>query len=296
VKRESVREFIDRLTKAAGGLPDGLDSGIEVAICDGRDLQFIDRVDVSTWTTVPENGPLDSYVLVRPHVHPGQSPGPRAWGAAAHADEELRRLTDSDGDLSAAPGEAPMWHSLFVPQIPVLEKILRTVLVYATILILFRVVGKRDLAAFNTFDFVVIFLLSNVVQNAIIGSDNSLLGGVIGAVTLVAVNSIVNRLLAGSDRAARIVEGTATTIIEDGRFLVHALRRLSLRPEEVEHAIRMQNGDGVSEVAEGRMEPTGQLIVTLKPEDQSASKGDIAHLNARLDAIEAALAVLTSTR
>jgi uncharacterized membrane protein YcaP (DUF421 family) len=189
-----------------------------------------------------------------------------------------------------------MWHSLFVLQIPVLEKILRTVLVYATILILFRVVGKRDLAAFNTFDFVVIFLLSNVVQNAIIGSDNSLLGGVIGAVTLVAVNSIVNRLLAGSDRAARIVEGTATTIIEDGRFLVHALRRLSLRPEEVEHAIRMQNGDGVSEVAEGRMEPTGQLIVTLKPEDQSASKGDIAHLNARLDAIEAALAVLTSTR
>jgi uncharacterized membrane protein YcaP (DUF421 family) len=55
----------------------------------------------------------------------------------------------------------------------------------------------------------------------------------------------------------------------------------------------MQNGDDVSEVAEGWMEPTGQLIVTLKPEDQSASKGDIAHLNARLDAIEAALAVLT---
>jgi uncharacterized membrane protein YcaP (DUF421 family) len=189
-----------------------------------------------------------------------------------------------------------MWHSLFVLQIPVLEKVLRTVLVYATIVVLFRLVGKRDLAAFNTFDFVVIFLLSNVVQNAIIGSDNSLAGGVIGAVTLVGVNAVLNRLVAVSGRAARMLSGTPTTVIEDGRFIAGALRRLSLRPEEVEHAIRMQNGDDVSEVAEGWMEPTGQLIVTLKPEDRSASKGDIAQLNARLDAIEAALAVLTSTR
>ena len=188
-----------------------------------------------------------------------------------------------------------MWHSLFVPQIPVLEKILRTVLVYATIVILFRVVGKRDLAVFNTFDFVVIFLLSNVVQNAIIGSDNSVLGGIIGAVTLVAINAVLNRWLAASGRAARVLEGTPTTIIEDGRFIPRALRRLSLRSEEVEHAIRMQNGDDVSEVGEGRMEPTGQLVVTLKPEEQAASKGDIAHLAARLDAIEATLAALAST-
>jgi uncharacterized membrane protein YcaP (DUF421 family) len=186
-----------------------------------------------------------------------------------------------------------MWHSLFVLQIPVLEKVLRTVLVYATIVVLFRLVGKRDLAAFNTFDFVVIFLLSNVVQNAIIGSDNSLIGGIIGAVTLVAVNAALNRLLAVSSRAVRLLEGTPTTIVEDGRFIAGSLRRLSLRPEEVEHAIRMQSGDDLSEVGEATMEPTGQLIVTLKPEDQSASKGDIAHLNARLDAIEAALAVLT---
>ena len=102
-----------------------------------------------------------------------------------------------------------MWHSMFVVQIPVLEKILRTVLVYATILILFRLTGKRDLATFNMFDFVVMFLLSNVVQNAIIGSDSSLSGGMIGAVTLVAVNAVLNRLITASDRAARILEGKA---------------------------------------------------------------------------------------
>jgi hypothetical protein len=96
VERESVREFIQRLTNAAGDLPDGLDSTVELAICDGRDLQFISRVDVSVWTTVPENGPLQSYVLIRPHDHPGESRSPRTQGAAAHADEELRWLTEHD--------------------------------------------------------------------------------------------------------------------------------------------------------------------------------------------------------
>ena len=189
-----------------------------------------------------------------------------------------------------------MWHSMFVVQIPVLEKILRTVFVYAAIVILFRVFGKRDLAVLNTFDFVVIFLLSNVVQNAVIGSDNSVLGGVIGAVTLVVVNSAVNRWLAVSPRATRVLEGTATTVIEDGRFIQRALRRLSLRPEELEHAVRMQNGDGVSEVGTGLIEPTGQLVLTLKPGEQNASKDDIAQLNARLDTVDAALALLASAK
>ena len=187
-----------------------------------------------------------------------------------------------------------MWQSMFAVQIPILEKILRTVLVYATMVLLFRLVGKRDLAVLNTFNFVVIFLLSNVVQNAIIGSDNSLLGGVIGAATLVGINNLVNRWLARSARAARVLEGVPTTVIEDGKFIPRALRRLSLRPEEVEHAVRVQNGDDVTEIGTGRMEPSGQLVLTLKPGEQSADKDDMTRLNARLDAIDAALAVLAA--
>lgn len=185
---------------------------------------------------------------------------------------------------------------MFIVQVPILEKILRTILVYATLVILFRLAGKRDLAVLNTFDFVVIFLLSNVVQNAIIGNDNSLLGGVIGAATLVGINAVVHRWLAISTRATHILEGTPTTLIEDGRFIPRALRRLSLRPEEIEHAVRMQNGDDVSEIGTGRIEPTGQLILTLKPGEQNASKDDITQLNARLDAIDATLAVLGSAK
>lgn len=125
-----------------------------------------------------------------------------------------------------------MWHDMLEIQIPVAEKVLRTVVVYVVIVALFRFSGKRSLANLNTFDFVVIFLLSNVVQNAIIGRDDSLLGGVIGAVTLVVVNALLNRWLAADVRAAHIVEGTSTTVIQDGSILERASKRLALRSSE----------------------------------------------------------------
>jgi hypothetical protein len=107
-----------------------------------------------------------------------------------------------------------MWDDIFDLHIPVAEKVIRILLVYILILTLFRFTGKRGLASLNAFDFVVIFLLSNVVQNAIIGNDQSVTGGVIGAVTLVAVNAALNRWLAVDERAARVIEGTPTTVIE----------------------------------------------------------------------------------
>jgi uncharacterized membrane protein YcaP (DUF421 family) len=185
---------------------------------------------------------------------------------------------------------------MFVLQVPVLEKILRTIAVYATIVVLFRLAGKRDLATLNVFDFVVLFLLSNVVQNAIIGNDSTLLGGIIGAATLVTVNAGLNRWMAVSDRASRLLEGTSTTIIEDGRVLPAAARRLSLRPADLEHAVRMQNGDNIGEIAAGQMEPNGQLVLTLKTEEQSATKGDVDTLSRRLEGIEAALQALAAAR
>jgi uncharacterized membrane protein YcaP (DUF421 family) len=189
-----------------------------------------------------------------------------------------------------------VWHSMFAVQVPIAEKILRTILVYATILILFRLTGKRDLATLNMFDFVLLFLLSNVVQNAIIGNDTSLLGGIIGAVTLVAVNAALNRWLSVSDRAARVLEGKPTIIIKDGRFLPGAGRRLGLRPADLDKAIRVQNGDDIKEIATGVMEPNGQLVLTLKEAEQSASKGDIAGLSAQLKAMQASLELLSASR
>ncbi len=187
-----------------------------------------------------------------------------------------------------------MWHDMLTIQIPVVEKLIRTILVYALIVVIFRLVGKRDLAGMTTFDFVVIFLLSNVVQNAVIGSDNSLLGGVVGAVALVGTNELLNHLAVRYERVSRILHGTSTVVIRDGRPMTENLRRLGIHPQQLEHAIRMQNGDDMAEIAIGELAETGQLVLTLKPEEQSADKDDIAALNRRLDAIDALLVSLAA--
>lgn len=179
-----------------------------------------------------------------------------------------------------------MWHSMFAEQIPLAEKILRTVIVYGLLGVLFRLTGKRGLATMNTFDFIVIFLLSNVVQNAVIGNDTSLIGGIIGAVTLVAVNTAVNRLIAASTTVARIFDGHATTVISDGHVIDRALRRLGLRRSEVDLTVRLQNGDDVAAVDRGSLEPGGQLVLTLKAGEQGATKSDVAELTSRLGRIE----------
>jgi uncharacterized membrane protein YcaP (DUF421 family) len=182
--------------------------------------------------------------------------------------------------------EAAVWHDMFVEQIPLFEKVFRTVAVYALIAVLFRLTGKRGLANLNTFDFIVVFLLSNIVQNAVIGADNSLIGGVIGAVTLVVLNGALNQLLARSTKAARIFEGMPTLVIRDGHVIGAAIRKLGLRRTEIEHAVRLQNADSVGQIQRGTLNSDGQLLLTLKENEQSATKADIAALTAQLARIE----------
>ncbi len=182
-----------------------------------------------------------------------------------------------------------MWQDLFIVQVSIAEKIIRTIAVYALIVVIFRIAGKRAIASMNTMDFVVMFLLSNVVQNAIIGPDNSFLGGAIGAVTLVAVNSLVDRLAYYSPRIRHLIEGHATDVIRKGETDKRALRRLGLRPAELDHAVRVQNGNEVSEIWKGTLEASGQLVVSLREKDRGATEGDIAELRATLARIEALL-------
>ncbi|MFF1405835.1 DUF421 domain-containing protein [Streptomyces sp. NPDC058294] len=182
-----------------------------------------------------------------------------------------------------------MWHDMMTMGIPVAEKILRTLLVYLVILVLFRLTGKRGLASMNTLDLVVIFLLSNVVQNAVIGEDQSLLGGAIGATTLVTVNALLNRWLAVDEHAARLLEGSATTIIRDGSVETSAMRRLGLRLGEVGQAVRMQTGGSISGVERGSLEPDGRFLIVEMPSERHATRGDIHRLEQRFAALEDAV-------
>lgn len=167
--------------------------------------------------------------------------------------------------------------------VPVAEKVLRTVAVYGFILILLRVAGRRDLAQLSTFDLVVVLLLSNVVQNAVIGPDNSLIGGLLGAAVLVVVNEVWSRSVGRSATLVRAVEGSPVTLVSDGHYLQGALRRSGIRAVDLEQSLHMQGADGVGEVATATLNPRGSLVVELKREDQNASRGDLDELRRHLD-------------
>jgi uncharacterized membrane protein YcaP (DUF421 family) len=172
---------------------------------------------------------------------------------------------------------------LFTIGIPLLEKVARTVAVYGGLLVLLRLGGKRDLAQLNTFDLVVLLLLSNVVQNAIIGADNSLIGGLIGAAVLVAVNAVVVRVASRTDTLENLFEGTPTTVVRDGRIDQAVVRRLGLRDSEVITALRRQGASTLAEVSEASLEPGGAIVVTLRPEAENATKGDVDRIERKLD-------------
>jgi uncharacterized membrane protein YcaP (DUF421 family) len=178
-----------------------------------------------------------------------------------------------------------MWNDLMHLQVPLTDKLIRTIAVYALIALILRFVGKRDLAQLNSFDLVVMLLLSNVVQNAIIGPDNSLLGGAIGAITLVATDAVVVRAMRSSDRLARLMEGTPTVLAKDGHWFDGALRAQGLRRADVDAALRRQNANGIEDVASLSLEPGGAIVTTLLPEAQTATRADIARLEAKLDAL-----------
>src|SRR3974390_2867417 len=117
---------------------------------------------------------------------------------------------------------------MFQLPLPFVEKLLRPVVVYLVLVLLLRLFGKRELAQLNPFDLVVLLSLSNTVQNAIIGDDNSVTGGVIGAFSLLAINWIVVRFLFHAPKLNRVLEGRATILIRDGHIDSKALEREAL--------------------------------------------------------------------
>src|SRR5947209_12908784 len=133
-----------------------------------------------------------------------------------------------------------LWTDMFSLGLPVAEKMLRPVIVYFFLIAGLRIAGKRELAQLNPFDLVVLLTLSNTVQNAIIGEDNTVTGGLIGATTLLAVNYIVVRFLYSHERLDRAVTGAADVLIENGRVKTERLRRELITIPELEAAAHRQ--------------------------------------------------------
>ena len=157
-----------------------------------------------------------------------------------------------------------MWGDIFTIGAPVVEKILRPALVYVFLVVALRVFGKRELAQLNPFDLVVLLSLSNTVQNAIIGNDNSLTGGLIGALGLLVINYLVVRFLFGHRRLDEILEGKPTTLIESGRVNQKALAKELLTTSELMTVLHRQGFQHVKEVEHCVLEPGGTFDVKGK--------------------------------
>ena len=159
-----------------------------------------------------------------------------------------------------------MWRDMFVLGIPLLEKILRPVIVYAFLVVGLRLAGKRELVLLNPFDLVVLLTLSNTVQNAIIGDDNTVLGGIIGATSLLVTNFFVVRFLYRHRELDRVVEGKADVLIENGKVRTQHLKTELITMAQLEAAARKQGFSSVSEVQQGILEPGGTLtFIGKKP-------------------------------
>jgi uncharacterized membrane protein YcaP (DUF421 family) len=175
------------------------------------------------------------------------------------------------------------WLHVIVPAVPVLEKVVRTVLVYAFIVIGIRVFGKRELAQLNPFDFVVLIMLSNTVQNAVIGEDNSVIGGLIGALTLLTVNYLVVRFLFGHRRLDQLLAGEPTVLVKHGKVIQSALAKELVTESELLSVLHRQGFGNLGEVERCVLEPGGVFAVEGKEPRQSIRQHK--EVMARLDAL-----------
>lgn len=180
---------------------------------------------------------------------------------------------------------------MFHLHVPLLEKIIRPFIVYTCLIVLLRIFGKRELAQLNPFDLIVLLSLSNTVQNALIGDDNSVTGGIIGALSLLTINYLVVRLIFTSPKVERVIEGTDKVLIRGGKIDEEALKSELLTRESLLSAIRKQNFDNFEDVKLCTLEPNGSFSIEgMKP---SHEESDYTALMDKLNAIEQQIADLS---
>jgi uncharacterized membrane protein YcaP (DUF421 family) len=146
----------------------------------------------------------------------------------------------------------------------ILEIILRSSVVYAVLIVIFRIAGKRHVAQLSIIDFILILLVSNAVQNAMVGEDTTLGGGIIAALTLVILNVILTKLTVKNKTISKIVEGVPKILIRDGKLLSKVLEHENLTKEEVEEGIRKAGLPNYDDVGLAILETDGSISVIGK--------------------------------
>ena len=179
-------------------------------------------------------------------------------------------------------------HDMFFLGLPVAEKILRPIVVYVFLIVGLRLACKRELAQLNPFDLVVLLTISNTVQNAIIGDDNSITGGLVGAATLLLVNHVVVRYLYGHERLDRLVEGDPDVLIENGVVKLDRLKKELITIIELQSAAHKQGFGSLDEIDRAILDPGGSIYFSAKKPSPDTARHE--ELVVRLDRISAQLA------
>jgi uncharacterized membrane protein YcaP (DUF421 family) len=154
-----------------------------------------------------------------------------------------------------------MVSDLWIPNISIVEKIVRPIVVYSFLLIALRLGGKRELGQLTGFDLVVLLMLSNAVQNAIIGNDDSVTGGLIGATTVLVTNYLVVRLAHRYPRIERLVEGRPRLLLLDGQILDQNLAEELISKDEFRTVLRRQGFEDLAEIKAAILETSGSITV-----------------------------------
>lgn len=174
-----------------------------------------------------------------------------------------------------------MWIDMFALDLPVLEKIVRAVIIYLFLILGFRLAGKRELAQLNAMDLVVLLLISNTVQNSIIGEDNSVTGGVIGAATLLIANYLTVRFLFAHPRFDRLIEGSPTVLMSEGHLNREAMQKELVTRTELQVAAHRQGFGSLSEVEQAILESSG--VISFIGKDPSPTEAMREQIVAKLD-------------
>lgn len=146
----------------------------------------------------------------------------------------------------------------------ILDVVLRSSVVYGLLIVVFRLAGKRHVAQLSLIDFILILLVSNAVQNAMVGEDTTLGGGIVAALTLVAINVILTKLTVNNKFINKIVEGEPKLLLRDGKVIINVLNKENLTIQELEEAVRKSGHNDLSEVALAILETDGSISVIGK--------------------------------
>jgi uncharacterized membrane protein YcaP (DUF421 family) len=138
---------------------------------------------------------------------------------------------------------------------------LRTTVVYLALLVGLRLTGKRQLGQMSTFDFVLLLIIANAVQNAMVGPDTSLVGGLVAAAVLITWHGVIDRLRRSNRKFGRLLGGTADLLIYEGRILHEHLDRESLTADDLMQALREHGVGSVHDVHLAVLEPDGAISV-----------------------------------